>query len=327
MLATLVASALTGCIQGEVDAPVDTASALDKPTTSAGQLSEAVVAVAPIDMDVPVWNLGDAWEVKLYGFGDDKCTLPVVAVGSTYTLASTCERHAIGEILWDISYVGPIRADDLAGAQKGTAVRYYDFPLYDGKTWTTSWDGRDIKLTATAASNLRSPLGTSAGYHITGVDSSGAEYVRYDYSPDVKWFTHLDFAAGYGLTVEGFRTNWTGTYLTATGQMRVEAATPAAGALVDASTFNVGTESTHLVFLMSGSSPSYVYSLEIMAPDQSIPFRDAGGSPTFGDVFHQVVLPAMPGDWGMTVKTVYDPADGSTFFMRAYDIAIVEKTL
>jgi len=136
---------------------------------------------APL-VDVPQWSVGEAWTYE--------------AEGSSYTYVVTGEEagdwivdtddpelayfHAVEEI----STMGKVRKSDLAGSQGADRVRFFQWPLRHGDSWSTTWDGNTYQVTAHALEEGR--------FHFVAAQG-GTTRVAYMYDPGQRWFTEMTF--------------------------------------------------------------------------------------------------------------------------------------
>lgn len=104
--------------------------------------------------------------------------------GSDYVLDTDSQDFAFYDARFDISMLGTMRKSDLAGSQGSGRVEFLQWPLHDGRSWATTWDG--VKLTVTAKVE-----GDVA--RLTGAREDGTPYVTYIYSNRTRWFTGIDF--------------------------------------------------------------------------------------------------------------------------------------
>lgn len=135
--------------------------------------------------EAPEWSLGDHWNYE-----SPTGTFTLVASGEQggdWILDSTSPDLALFDAMFDISYVGPISKTDISGQQDGTRVKFFDFPLEDGKQWSTTWDGESVSVTATLEEDGR--------YRMEGVTSSGP-HVEYVYDPEVGFFREATWYGG-----------------------------------------------------------------------------------------------------------------------------------
>lgn len=99
-------------------------------------------------LEAPNWSVGDHWSYAV----DDRETTWVVTgeTADAWILDTTDREAAFIDARNDVSFFGERRKADLAGSQEGEPVEYFDWPLEEGKTWTTTWDG--VRRTVTVES-------------------------------------------------------------------------------------------------------------------------------------------------------------------------------
>lgn len=91
------------------------------------------------------------------------------------------------ELAWNhvddpISFLGMVNKENLAGSQE-QEVRYFDFPLVEGKNWTTHWTGYDLLIEVKWINET--------AIHLHGYHPDGWHRLSYDYDPRVGWFTDM----------------------------------------------------------------------------------------------------------------------------------------
>ena len=81
----------------------------------------------------------------------------------------------------DVSRLGPQRKSDLAGSQGDDRVQFFQWPLVDGKSWSTRWDHQPVTITATFGNNFQqyfsSPLVVSTSSPDAGTAPAPAIYL------------------------------------------------------------------------------------------------------------------------------------------------------
>lgn len=323
-----VALALAGCLGGEPVA--ETASVPPGAASAAPTASTSAPDARPV-VDVPVWAVGDAWDVESY-FGESPAqaaTLVVTAAGAdAYTVSTTSEETASFDAAFDISYLGRIRASDLAGAQKDQPVQFFSFPLEDGKSWTATWDGRSIAITATFAPDLPTPIGPQPGFRIVGVDEEGADYVRYDYVPALRWWSHLQFTEGYGFTVKAARANWTGEYAAATAKPLLTLTTAAPVASTPGGAFTVEEGATSVLMTLAGRAGPFVRGLAVVDPAGTVYPKGSPNyesSPEPAGFFVTETMPAVAGEWYVVAPALHAPDGG--FMLSFTQITVTKQSL
>lgn len=295
LILAVAATQLGGCL-GD-DAPVGSASVAPPASDDARlPVDDAGRLAALHEVAAPAWSVGDSWRFTSTD-GTTGTLVVVAASSSTYTLATDEPTLASYDAVFDVSYIGAIRATDLAGAQQGSPVKFFDFPLSNGKTWTAAWDGLEVELTATARAD--------GGFDIAGT-AAGAPYVAYDYTPSLKWWSHLDFD-GYGIKVSEHRSNWTGSYVVATAETLLELGTGGA----PAGAFAVAEGQTSVLLATAGASQAVLRARAIVDPAGQ-PFLGDGDDVTFSPnpwtEWGVLTLPPTPGEWRIAMPTAQDPS-------------------
>jgi hypothetical protein len=160
----------------------------------------------------PVWAVGDHWTVRSL---DDNESTRVVS-GETaldWIIDTTGEREAFFDAQFDISTIGPQHKSDLSGSQGATRIKFFQWPLTDGASWTTLWD--DVERTITAHRQ-------GAVFHFTAMEGD-LQRATYTYDPQLKWFGEVTFfddqgEVDFGLVFSDYRSGFTGEVL----RMKVE---------------------------------------------------------------------------------------------------------
>lgn len=309
---------VAGCLGGPSEvssAATDAAgppSLSDAPVTLPGDAVAATMGAQP-----PVWNVGDAWATTAF---DDEGTqqgwfVVTRADADGYTTETTSERLAGFDAMFDVSYLGRLRAD-LAGSQNGVPVQFFSFPLEDGKSWTTGWDGREVALTATKAADR---------FLITGT-MEGEPYVEYDYVPSLRWWSKIEFAAGYGFRVDTATTNWTGTLATATGELLYESETALPVATLNSGAFTVTEGASFAALTLVGGGPAWARALVLTDP-AGAPYMTSTPNVEFAEApsgfFYHEQLPATPGQWHIGAPAVHEP--GGWFRVQVHQVTLGSK--
>lgn len=301
LVLVLAGASLAGCLGGA-----------DAPSATRGEpLETALVPAAPgasgaaDEAQAPTWALGDAWSVVTSGpSGEERVQLVVTGVSSdAYTVSTTGEQMAMYEALFDISYLGRIRASDLAGHQQDQPVRYFDFPLADNKTWSTTWDGLEVVLKATRGAR---------GFDIVGT-VEGEPYVAYDFVPELKWFSRLRFEAqDFTITVERLDEGWTGTLAVATAKTVYEASTTTPVATSGSGAFTIDEGQTHGVVVLAGGGERWARAFALVDPSgQQHPTTQISNfdSELMGPrhAWQLETFPATAGEWHVLLEGAHDP--------------------
>lgn len=246
----------------------------------------------------PNWAPGLWWS---YTFTRDgathRVTLAVAETTATeHTLLANDTTHPLFDALLDISYVGPVRASDLAGYEGDDPVRFFTWPLQDDATWTTTWNGAERHLTAHRA-NVTTPRGPEPGFEIvsrTGPGDDDPVQARFTYAPSVAWFNTLELPrqnVTYELVDQGFgyRGNLTRANLTTHVDQTGPGLTPA--------TFEVANGSDLVVGVLEADGRS-TGSLQLVAPNGTRYGVPATACDAAACAFLTVrTAPAAPGTW------------------------------
>ncbi|MHB8603847.1 MAG: hypothetical protein ACYDCK_01225 [Thermoplasmatota archaeon] len=181
--------------------------------THAGGMAMPATA-APPTTDAPAkWVRGQWWTYRPSGMGAGApVTAIVVEAGpGGYKVAVDEPTLAAYDAATDVSWLGD-RGTDLGGSQGSGSIAFYVWPLVDGATWQTKWDGLTLNMTAHRASAVPTPSGPEAGFDIVGM-AGAQKYVAYNYAPSVGTFTRLVFGDNfYALDMTAAGHNYTGTY-------------------------------------------------------------------------------------------------------------------
>lgn len=337
---TLVAG-LAGCLSGE-DAPAATAPGQGE-TLAAGiadpsALADDVEALAdmlandPANATVaaPVWSVRDAWTFTTGSPGGESASNTFVvtaASGTTYTLAPTATESAVYDALFDVSFIGPTRASDLAGSQHGTAVKFFDFPMADGKSWTTTWDGFELQVTAKANPRIDTPRGPQPGFDIVASLPDGSAHVTYNYVPAVKWWTTIIFSEGWGHTLTEFKQNWTGVAYTPVAKQVFSLAPVGPATHTPGQQFTVDEGQAVLAIVLMGHTEHQARAITLVDPNHApVPLpggEDVMVDPATRSEFRVDMIDApAPGQWGIAMAMAHEP-DG--FMMVAgHQVALEE---
>lgn len=171
VLVMLAAAALAGC----TDDGSSSGAAGD------GDASSDALVIAP------TWDIGDSWTFENTGPDGETSVMSLVVTGEEggdYIIDTNEPTVAYFHAQMDISYLGEVRKSDLAGSQGSDRVRYFDFPLEDGKAWSTSWDGLTVDVEVTDVAGGTVSLAATTG---------GRAFADYTYSVDDRFMGEIDF--------------------------------------------------------------------------------------------------------------------------------------
>lgn len=171
-VALFVAVALAGCSD-------------DGTPAAAPGGEDAMAGDGPAPLEAPAWNVGDYWTYET-SFGSTWDLVVTENGTSDYTVDTNDANLAFFHDQNEVSYLGAIRKSDLAGSQGSDRVVYYAFPLQDGKTWSTPWDGETMQVTATRTGDASFTFAATADgtlvytYAYDAADRSLSEFRGYD---------------------------------------------------------------------------------------------------------------------------------------------------
>lgn len=176
----MMATLLAGCS--------DDGGGTDATPDDAGPGAGDPAATGDEPLEVPEWNVGSFWTFSSSGPGGiGTYTLAVgESTGSDYVIGTDHDALAFFDATDPISTMGPQRKSDLAGSQGTTRVEFFKWPLEDGKTWSTTWDGEVHEITANRTSEREFSFTATVG---------GETRIQYAYDHSVKWFTEMRFFA------------------------------------------------------------------------------------------------------------------------------------
>lgn len=132
--------------------------------------------------EVPTWEVGDYWTYDT----TIETTLTIVVTGEEgqdWRVDTTNEEAAFLHAQEEISYLGHVSKASLAGSQGPDRVEYFTWPLTDGDTWTTRWDGVERSITANV---------TEQGASLEAYEGDRLA-VTYTYDADTEWFGAMAF--------------------------------------------------------------------------------------------------------------------------------------
>jgi hypothetical protein len=135
----------------------------------------------------PTLRVGDWWNYTAPG----GALSYVVSAdgGDDYTMDTDNPGLAFFSALSKVSTLGPISKADLSGSQGKDRVQFFQWPLTDGKNWTTTWDNLPVLISARVAGDVA---------QMTAKRQNGTLYATYSYSNQTRWFTAIDFKDAKG---------------------------------------------------------------------------------------------------------------------------------
>jgi hypothetical protein len=249
----------------------------------------------------PEWRVGDAWLVR---FNEDfACWLVVGEVrNGTYVQGTSCdgEMDAGAQIAAnDFAYAGTFDRDLARPTRSDGTIRLYDWPLTDGKTWTTSWFGEEVTVRAAFDEEIEGPLGEEPGFVLRmSYGDAEDEFLRYDYVPSLRWWSEFRFESGAVVTVEDAVRGWGGRVVMVDAEERVRFG--GSGVLGPAATrsFAVSEADDALIIEVRASGRAVLMELALRDPDGSSQYSISRRALTGGSSYNfDVVADLQPGSW------------------------------
>jgi len=264
----------------------------------AASLSDAEVAQIAVERvretgiaQRPEWRVGDAWRVQ-FNDGDPVCWMVVARAAETYRQGVACETDeaefiAVNIAVAQVAFVGTFTRD-LEGVSdpEGDATRWFDWPLSDGKSWDTTFEGIDVVVTAAFV---------DGAFELVMVDDEDSDLAFYDYDPSLRWWSQISFATGGSFHVHERTTGWSGPVSLAAADERFTGR----GNLASQSTasFTTTEADTYVVLLASRPAVAAEY-WELAGPSETRnSLTPLGGQPLVGGFDRYETIPAEPGEW------------------------------
>lgn len=305
----------------------------------AGGTSDAAGGDAPAAGERPDYAVGRwwTWEVSSTTRAPTRVTTAVAEVGpDAYAVGLTDVSSLVLALTTHVVPMGAVARDDLSWDAHGAPVSLFDFPLADGKSWTTDlWFAQGVAVTATAADVL-GPSGPEPGFAVVGLGPGESLQFRANWSSARGSLVSLDYHFGFAVPFDSLRLveeggGHVGTVHVPTVQspLRVGISlggTPPSptGGAPGRATFSVGEGSTSVVFAcFLGGAPG-VYSAVATPPHGEAARCSKENPPTdVGFAEQTAVLPAVVGEWSVA----YAAGGQGTTFVEAFVVTMAEATV
>lgn len=312
VLALLVA----GCVTTPPSQPLAAASIA---TPAEGLLVAGANATLPANTTLaPTWAVGDWWRFERVSQGATVgvVTFVVTDAGSaSYFVQPDRNDTAVYDALYDIAFVGLIDARTLAGAEVGSPVKFFDWPLVDGKTWTLTEGG--VELSALARSK-------GAGVFDVEAQANNKTRLSYTYDASKRWFTRIEYpTSSFSLTLVENGRNYTGPVWSASATTLLRDARNGAG-LVTAN-FEVSAAADAVVVQFQGSgSNAFIHHMVFRAPDNSVHQPAANQVCSSGCAADSsATVPAKAGRWSVSGESV--PASAGAWVLTVSEVSARQR--
>lgn len=266
------------------DAPEEIAmTSVDEAEVALEQIRSTGIA------ELPTWRVGDAWRVQ-FNEGDPICWMVVADVGEAYRQGVACEDGseaiAVDLAVSRAPFVGTFTHEiEGIGDPDADATRWYDWPLSDGKSWTTTYGETDVSVSA---------LLVDGRFQLTMTyDDGSSELARYDYDPALRWWSEIRFESGYVFRVHERATAWSGPVAVATADL----AALMSSQIVTGSTsvFTAGGDDDYIVLIAQRPTNAVEY-WDLTGPNGASR-TDYAAPLARNPTSYYELIPATPGEW------------------------------
>lgn len=309
---------LAGCADTSEPAPIE-----EEPTIHSDPQN--------VTLQAPVWQVGDYFGHHLYFGAQDTDGYHIDVIldreeGNNWHFVTDDPEVAKFEEVLDVPITGTLSKTDLDTGAFGGAWELYDFPMFDGKTWTGTvqydfFGSHDVTFTATYSEDVTLFQEGRPGFDIVGVNANGTIVVETDYDPSFGWYNELLVYSDAGPEEDfifrtmhmGWGHNWTGTAyeyeaelsINDAGQMIAPAGPSGLQNVAQPLTRTITDESTHLMILQYCFAVGGANDARLRAPSgaeydcqavdvPSSPDPASWGGTGFGDFYE---IPHETGDW------------------------------
>lgn len=355
ILLVLCAAVLAaGCLGGDgAPAAEDGADADDVETASQQEATEP--ADAPTDdasqgtdvlgpedeVEGPDWQVGQHFGYHLFSHTNDTegqhYDLAVVEdTGDGWVLAPSNRTLSKFQAISDFRFLGTFDKADLTTTEDGEPFRWYDWPLFDGKTWTEQeeWLGESYEITYTVTYEPGIEVGDEEhqGFAIEGRTSDGKLFREYDYVSEVGWFAHyFEYDPEEGADDEwrvhvmtmGHGDAYTGTAYTDEATVHLSHFNGVSPFFLEPKpydAFTVSESATHVAGFAWSAAFTGAHETVLVDPEQETYRWSALAPPLFFDgEFEALVEEAIPGEWHLATAGAGVFAGGGGLFAETVE--------
>jgi hypothetical protein len=243
-----------------------------------GRPADDPVPAGDLRLEAPWWAVGESWTVTFRKAGGESRTVTLVNFANNtfgdpehFWLGVTDREQALSHVFFDDNpFLGRIHWVLLAPHEKGMHSAMYQWPLEDGKRWTSPLLLGKEELSVQARVE-------EGRFVVEGEALKDGARFEYDYDPALRWFRHLTITEEDGslhldATVTDHRESGAkGTYYFLRGRDYLDSA---GGTTGKEETFTVKEEgATSVAFLLDvqTSGPS---ALEFIDPNGAVVHRE-----------------------------------------------------
>ncbi len=305
IVVALLLAPLAGCVGSDGSSGADPVG--PSATEAPSEASEGLTA--------PTWRLGDHWTYRSDASGE----VTFVVTGETdeaWIVDTTSREVAFLDARSEISFLGERDKETLAGSQNGTEVEFFDWPLVEGESWTTTWDGVEREITVDRVEDGTAWMTARQGDRVA---------VEYTYDAEAEHMASFTFYDANGTETVSADLASTGENLTGTA-VRWELAT-----IVDreetfgaaphswGGSFEMPTNATDLWLGETVRCPSGFFSFGVSHNETG--YGDTATCPYEADVAAPIIEDPEPGEWSYGLTATSPGGEGS------YDITLIVRTL
>lgn len=249
----------------------------------------------------PWWSLGESWSLTFrQGDGGARTTTLVSFANNTFGdpdhfwLGVTDRQEALDHVFFDNNpFLGRIHWILLAPHEKGMHSAMYQWPLEDGKRWTSPilLGKEDVSL------QVREEDGR---FLVEGEAQKDGARFEYDYDPETRWFRHLEITEEDGslfleATVTTHRDGGAkGAYYFLRGRDYLDSA---GGTTGKEETFTVKEEGASSIAFLLDVQTSGPSALEFVDPAGAVVHRETLALGGTADKVVEIAKKPAPGTW------------------------------